>query len=70
MVHFYHFDWSYEIFTNLTNPNTHLTLSSFKNIKEKKLNTKSCNFIFQLFFSHLITCTYLQMKYIITILVE
>jgi hypothetical protein len=35
MVHFYRFNWSYGIFTNLSNRVTHLTLSSLMNIKEK-----------------------------------
>jgi hypothetical protein len=38
MVHFYCFDWSYEIFINLPNPITQLTFSSFKNIKENNLD--------------------------------
>ncbi len=38
MVHFYCFDWSYAMFTNLPNPITYLTLSSFKNTKENNLD--------------------------------
>jgi len=57
MVHFYHFNWSYGIFTNLSNLITHFTLSSLMNIKEKiNETTKSCNFNCQfIFFSYLIT---------------
>jgi hypothetical protein len=32
------FYWSYEVFTNLPNLITHLTLSSFKNTKGKHLD--------------------------------
>jgi len=37
MVHFYHFNKSYENFPNLPNPITHLIVSLFKKIMGKKL---------------------------------
>jgi hypothetical protein len=33
----YHFHWSSKIFTNLKNPNTHVTLSSLKITKKTKI---------------------------------
>ncbi len=65
---FYHFHWSYENFTNLSNPITHLTLSSFKNIQEK--NVKPFNFIISFanpFFFHIQLHVYLQLKFIVAI---
>lgn len=54
MIHFYHFHFSYDVFTNLRNLITYLTFGSLRNIRGKFQTTKSCNLICQLIFFILI----------------
>jgi hypothetical protein len=59
MVIFYHFHWYFKVLTNLPNPITHLTISSFKITKKIIETTKSNNIIdHNIFYAHIYTCLF------------